>query len=264
MNKLYLILLLFVLACDPPTDTENNTIETPNTNLMPNVLQAGLNSHGGLENWRNMRTLEYDFQKDSATMEHQMIDLQNRKVLLGTDDYKVGFDGKEVWVSPNKAAFGKMSARFYHNLRFYFFALPFLAADPGISYELMPDKTLNGETYDAVKLTYDDNVGDAPEDEYILCFDKNSHQMEWLLYTVTYFTGEKASKYNALHYADWTEVNGLLFPKTMSGYTFENDTIGTKRYDRNFKNIQISSEVPNQDMFEMPEGAEVDYLNAED
>ncbi|MEM0994884.1 MAG: DUF6503 family protein [Bacteroidota bacterium] len=260
MDKFYFVVLLFTIACSAPNTTEENSSSAPDpTEQLPATLQAGLEAHGGLATWQQMRTLAYDIDKDSTTTEHQLIDLQNRKVLLSTDDYRLGFDGKEVWVLPNKAAFGSRSARFYHNLLFYFYALPFLAADPGINYESMTD-TLNNEAYDAVKLTYDAGVGDAPDDEYILYFDQKTHQMEWLLYTVTYFTGEKGTKYNALNYAEWQTVNGLRIPRLLTGYTYANDSIGSKRYDRYFDNVSISSDVPDQSIFEVPAGAEIDSL----
>lgn len=258
MKKLYYCLFCMAVACATPTVEEQST--TTPINPLPEILERGLEAHGGLAQWQQMRTLEFDIQKDSTTVEHQLIDLQNRKVLLRTDQYQVGFDGQEVWVAPNKAAFGSRSARFYHNLLFYFYALPFLAADPGINYEALPNTKFNGKTYDAVKLTYNEGVGDAPEDEYILYFDSASHQMEWLLYTVTYFTGQKGKKYNALHYAEWQNVNGLLLPELLSGYTFTNDSIGTKRYDRRFENVRIQTATPDQTIFEMPAVAEIDSL----
>ncbi|MEL6720610.1 MAG: DUF6503 family protein, partial [Bacteroidota bacterium] len=194
MNKLYFLLTLTIIACNTP---QPETEEVPNYDHLPEVLLAGLEAHGGIDRWQEMQTLEYDLMKDSIT-EHQLIDLKSRKVLLSTNPatYTLGFDGQEVWVSPEKAAFPGNSARFYHNLYFYFYAMPFIASDPGINYEVMKNDSLNGELYDAVKISYNAGVGDAPDDEYILYFDKESHQMEWLLYTVTYYTGEKGTRYN--------------------------------------------------------------------
>jgi len=258
MNKLYFLLALLVIACSTPqTETE----KAPSYDHLPEILLAGLEAHGGINKWQNMQTLEYDLTKDSM-IEHQLIDLQSRKVLLSTnpDTYTIGFDGKEVWVSPNKAAYPGNSARFAHNLYFYFYAMPFIAADPGINYEELPNDSLNGEVYDAVKISYNAGVGDAPDDEYILYFNQETHQMEWLLYTVTYFTGEKGTRYSAINYSEWQSLNGLLLPEVLTGYKFEKDTIGEKRYDRIFKNVTISPTPADQSIFEMPTQAEIDSL----
>lgn len=255
-----MLFLSLLLACAPAAnDSTTDSEMMPQQTDLPELLQIALKAHGGLEQWQAMRTLSYDIERNGMT-EHQLVDLRNRKVLLGTKQYQVGFDGKEVWVAPNKAAFGKSSARFYHNLRFYFFAMPFIAADPGIKYEVIKNDSLNGKIYDAIKLTYEAGVGDAPKDEYLLYFDQNTHQMEWLLYTVTYFTGEKGDKYNALHYAEWRTVEGLVLPEKLVGYTFKNDSIGNKRYERTFENIELSKDIPDQAIFEIPAVSEIDSL----
>lgn len=258
MNKLYFLLVLVIFACNTP---QPEAEEVPSYDHLPKTLLAGLEAHGGIDKWYEMQTLEYDITKDSI-IEHQLIDLPSRKVLMNTnpDTYTLGFDGKEVWVSPERVAFPGNSARFYHNLYFYFYAMPFIAADPGINYEEMPNDSLNGEAYDAVKISYNAGVGDAPDDEYILYFDQASHQMKWLLYTVTYFSGEKSTRYRAINYSKWQDLNGLLLPEVMTGYKFANDTIGEKRYDRVFNNAKISTTPVDQSIFEMPAQAEIDSL----
>lgn len=261
----YLLLLSSLFACQATeqsnTETNSNTepepIEIP-TNL-PKELAAGLEAHGGLAKWKSMKTLEYEIERAEST-EHQLIDLENRKVLLSHQDYKLGYDGQEVWVSPNKAAFGKGSARFYHNLIFYFHAIPFVLADPGINYEVLEPRELDGRLYDAVKITYNAGVGDAPEDYYIAHFDQETHQMKLLLYTVTYYSGQASDKFNALMYDEWEEVNGLLVPKLMRGYKYADGQLGELRYERPFNNIKLSTEKPDQSLFEMPEMAEIDSL----
>ena len=84
--------------------------------------------------------------------------------------------------------------------------------------------------------------------------------MEWLLYTVTYFSGEKSTRYSAINYSKWQDLNGLLLPEVMIGYKFANDSIGEKRYDRMFNNAKISIAPADQSIFEMPNQAEIDSL----
>jgi hypothetical protein len=226
---------------------------------MPKELLKGIEAHGGLERWNEMQTWEYTITRNEQP-EHHFIDLKSRKVLLSHADYKLGFDGNEVWVSPNKAAFGKGSPRFYHNLYFYFHAFPFIMSDPGINYEVLPKKELNGKLYDAVKISFNAGVGDAPDDYYIAHFDPDTHQMHLLLYTVTYFKGKPGDKFNAIIYDDWQKVNGLLVPRSMKGYKYEDGKLGDKRYERVFNDVKLSTTAANQSMFEKMAGAEVDEL----
>jgi hypothetical protein len=84
--------------------------------------------------------------------------------------------------------------------------------------------------------------------------------MEWLFYTVTYYSKEKQNKFNALHYSEWEDISGLIPPKSMSGYKTENDTVSVKRYDSEFSEIRISEQKLNDSLFSMPGEAEIDSL----
>lgn len=259
---LFFLLIFCGLACGESAAGDGAMeAEATATAPLPDLLAKSLEAHGGLDRWRSMKTMQYTVDR-AGKPEHHLIDLETRKVLLTHDDYRVGFDGKEVWVAPNKAAFGDGSARFYHNLRFYFISMPFIIADPGINYEVLPQRELQGKSYDALRVTYAAGVGDAPEDEYILHFDPETHRMEWLLYTVTYYTGEAGDRYNALHYDEWEEANGLLMPANMAGYRFQNDTIGEMRYARPVEALQLSTTVADPQQFMMPAEAEIDSLIA--
>ena len=255
MNKnwlFYTLLLLVITAC--------STTQVPLTQQqeLPNLLKQGLTAHGGLAQWNKMHTLKYSIERNDKP-EHHLIDLKSRKVLLTHEDYKLGFDGKEVWVTPNLEAFGKGSPRFYHNLIFYFYAIPFVLADPGINYEVLPQKEIEGQQYNVLKISYQDGIGDAPDDYYIAHFNTTTNRMDWLLYTVTYYSGEKNEKYNALKF-DWQEVNGLWVPSKMTGYKTKDGKITDFRYSRLFKNVSITSEPANSAIFEMPKGAAIDPL----
>ena len=218
----------------------------------------GLEAHGGLKMWERKKTMEFSIPKGEAEELHQ-IDLPSRKVLISHPDYELGFDGNEVWIT-DREAFGRLSPRFYHNLIFYFFACPFVLADPGIQYEVLPQRELNGKTLNAIKISYNDGVGDAPDDYYIVHFDVETNEMYLLLYTVTYFNQEKNENYNALIYDDWEEIGSLKVPQSMTGYRFAADTLGEQRYVRPFNRIEISERSLDPAIFEMPEGAVIDTL----
>ena len=247
------LLLLLGTACNKSIIPNNTT--TPAIKL-PSVLQTALNAHGGLQAWNNVNTIEYTIQKKEQP-EKQIIDLKSRRVRIENETYTLGYDGQEVWVSPNKAAFGKGSPRFYHNLIFYFFAAPFVLADPGIVYEKLPNKTIKGQTYEVLKISYQSGVGDAPDDYYIAHFNTKTHLMDWLLYTVTYYSSEKSEKFSALHY-EWQEINGLFVPSKMTGYKYADGEIGDLRYERPFLSVQLKKEKMKDAIFAMPQGAEID------
>ena len=229
---------------------------------IPTELLAGLKAHGGMDSWKKYGKLSYDLTKRGRS-EQLVTDLHSRKVLLTLSDYKIGYDGQNVWITPNKAAMGGGSPRFYHNLNFYFFAVPFVFADPGIKYEVLPAREIDGKVYDVVKISFNEGVGDAAGDYYVAHFDQETHQLYLLLYTVTYFSGESHENYNAIIYHEWQNTGELLVPKMMKGYKYADGEIGEQRYEARFDNVVFEENKPDASLFAMPENAEIDSLKVD-
>ncbi|MGJ8667717.1 MAG: DUF6503 family protein [Patiriisocius sp.] len=149
------------------------------------------------------------------------------------------------------------NARFYHNLMFYFYAMPFVLADDGISYTDIPETELDGKKYKGVKISYGDGVGDSPKDEYMLYFDPATNQMTWLAYTVTFNKDEKNDNWKFIKYDKWQEVNGLMLPEKMTWYNVENNLPTSERSDLRFSKVTATETVLDNKIFERPKGAVV-------
>ena len=266
MKKYYLLLsliTLLLLNCGPKQQPaeEPETAEIIESEEAPSPLKPYFDAHGGVDRWRSFGTLSYDVIQGEAKEKH-LFDLHSRKVLLEKEEvYQLGFDGKDVWVSPTLGAFDRnYPPRFYHNLLFYFFSLPFVYADPGVIVENMEPREVEGKTYNIVKISYQSGVGDSPKDEYINYFDAETNQLRYLLYTVTFFSGEKSQDHNAISYDQWQEVNGLLVPKEFTFRTWDGENFGEERATDTFENVQFKEETPDQDLFVRPVNAEVDTV----
>ena len=173
----------------------------------------------------------------------------------------MGFDGKQVWVYPASEDADRQRMRY--NLIFYFYAFPFVVGDPGVNYESIEQMSLKNKIYDAIKITYNAGVGDAPNDSYIILSDPSTHQMEWLLYTAT-FGGEASDRFSLIKYEGWKEMEGVVLPSILQWYTFTNNEVGDPRGPaRIFENIQVSNEYPSMENFLMPEGASIAKLPEE-
>ncbi|MBC6427233.1 MAG: hypothetical protein GDA51_12395 [Ekhidna sp.] len=207
-------------------------------------------AHGGYEQWDRMKTLSYK-KEEETTITH----LKNRKIRLESPDRVIGFDGENVWVTPDSA--DASNARFYHNLFFYFYAMPFVVGDPGANYEVLEKRELKGKAYNRIKIGFNQGVGDAPDDNYIIFSDPETNRMEWLMYTVTYRSGKPGEKYNLINYKSWEEFNSLILPTAIEWYQFQNDSVGGPRSEVVFENIEILESAPDPALFEMPEGAQI-------
>jgi hypothetical protein len=83
--------------------------------------------------------------------------------------------------------------------------------------------TFNDKTYPGYKISYNSNVGTSPDDNYFIYFNPDTNLMEWLGYTVTYFSKKPTVKTNLIRYNSWENVNGLLLPKAITWYEKDNN-----------------------------------------
>jgi len=226
-------------------------------------------AHGGLETFKEFNVVEYDlkdwpFSSVGELNDHQLIDLNSRRILITGDTYKIGFDGSEVWITPNMEALGGIPPRFYSSTPFYFFGLPFLLADNGVNLESLGTKKLRGTEYKVVKASFDNGIGDTPDDDYVAYINKETNQLKLVLYTVTYPALMKGKtieelEYRAAVYDEWQEVDGLIVPKKLSFYVWTDDTLAeTPRGSIRFENVSFKKESPDPAIFQKPEGAVVD------
>jgi hypothetical protein len=256
-NILLIVMCLFALmACKQESKTiDYKDVELNiSTTIYPETMSKILDAHGGIDAWNTMQQLYYEIEKPVVN-DVYIVALKSRKSLIASEHHLLGFDGENVWLKNLDTVTYKSNPKFYYNLMFYFYAMPFVLGDDGINYSESEPLEFEGTTYPGVLISYEAGVGESPEDEYILYYHPETYKMEWLGYTVTYFSKEKSKEFHFIKYSDWQEVNGLLLPKTLSWYNYENNKPTTFRNDVNFVNVKLSKEVPNEDMFKVPDSA---------
>ncbi|NQY07384.1 MAG: hypothetical protein HRT68_14620, partial [Flavobacteriaceae bacterium] len=109
-----------------------------------------------------------------------------------------------------------------------------------------------------MKISYEANVGDSPDDNYFIYANPETGQMEWLGYTVTYGKDGPSDSVSYIRYNDWIAVNGLTLPNSLQWYNSENNSPSKPVGDRvAFKNISVSEEKIDTAKFAKPEGAQL-------
>lgn len=229
-------------------EVENKAIEYPED------LMNVFNQHGTLSLWKSMKTLSYEIVKDGGN-EKQTIDLKERKEVIHAPTFTSGFDGTEYWVEADSTYEG--NPKFYTNLIFYFYAMPFVLSDEGIHYERADTLTHENQKYPGYKITYGDGVGVSPQDEYYIYYNKDNYEMAWLGYTVTYFSGEPSQKISWIKYNDWKIINGLKLPNSMTWYNVENGEITEPKRKREFTKVQLSKSASPSSIFTKTKKARV-------
>lgn len=237
-NLLYLFVLALVVgACNAPATTETATAPKVDLSKYPADLQKVFAKHGSLATWKKMKALSYEIVKEEGN-EKQMIDLHDRRERIEATNFKTGYDGTNFWVEADTSYKG--NPVFYHNLMFYFYAMPFVLADDGIIYGETEPLAFEGKSYPGIRISYDDGVGVSSKDEYFIHYDPETYQMAWLGYTVTYFSGEKSERISWIRYNDWKEFNGVVLPNAMTWFKVEEGKLIEPRNTRAFANVKVS------------------------
>ncbi len=258
MRATFLLSLIFLAAaCGHPPETPAPPV------IVPAALEAPLVAHGGLDLWRSFGTLEYDFVRGESS-DHQIIDLHTRRVRISNEAYTIGFDGDDVWITPDKDALDYGAGpRFYSGTYFYFFSIPFVLADPGVHQEVLPQRELDGKAYDVVRCTFGSGTGDSPGDQYIAYFDPDTHRLHLLLYTVTFgrtVDPDAEPRFGALLYDRWQTVDGLVVPEHAAYHKWEGDHLGDFRGEIAFRNVGFRPESPDEALFARPDSAFIDAM----
>lgn len=258
-KRITFLFLLILVACkqqtrEAPVKETKIIPETANSiRKYPEALQKVFDTHGGLDLWKKQRTLEYTMTRDGNPETH-ITDLRTRHDLIYTDAYRIGFDGRP-WVLDIDKVF-KRNPEFYHNLFFYFYAMPFILADDGINYGETADLEFEGKSYPGIEITYNEGVGTSPKDEYYIHYDPETYEMTWLGYTVTYRTGEDSDIIKWIRYDDWTSIDGLQLPQSFSWYGYEGRNIKDLRNTVVFEKISLSKEPQTAAFYAKPEMGE--------
>lgn len=255
---LFFLLGFAVFSCQEAAETADTASETAEVAHHLDGAPAGLlkvlETHGGYDLWEAQQAMTYTV---VSKQEKHQIELPTRKVRLETDKYTIGFDGQDVWLQQDSAHYSG-SARFYHNLYFYFIAMPFVLADPGIKYEEVAPVSFEGVDYPGIKVSYEANVGDSPDDNYILYYHPEAYVMEWLAYTVTYRSKEPSDNFRLIRYADWKSIDGLILPQQLTWYKYEEGTIVEPSRDPMLvEGMEFSTTALDAAIFAKPEDAEV-------
>jgi hypothetical protein len=260
MKPLVIFLTLFILtACNQAKKSQNQ--ETPRADekeeaeAFPPAIQMVLEAHGGLERWKEQKTLQFQMVEDQGSVTHT-IDLGSGMDRIDGPTYSLGFDGQDVWLADSAKTF-EGDPVFYHNLMFYFYAMPFVFADTGIVYGETEELVYDGNTYPGIRINYQGGVGTSPKDEYYVYYHPETHVMTWLGYTVTYFSDAPSDDLHWVRYDDWNEVDGLLLPSEMTWYNYEGRTIKDARQTVAFEGVSLSDSSRGDEFYQGPEDARV-------
>lgn len=166
------------------------------------------------------------------------------------------YDGSEVYITPDSAQ--TQGARFDIFTWQYFFAMPFKLTDPGTVWEDKGAKMLDSTSYDTAQLSFKSDIGDSPDDWYIVYKEPETNRLKAASYIVT-FSKEQAEAEkdpHAIVYSDFKSVKDIDIATKWSFHNWNNtDGFGEKLGEATISNIQFFS--PDEGYFKAPENAKL-------
>ncbi len=263
MKKFGVIILVSVIAFSckqdsksPETEDVKEEIIEKAVNGYPETLVKVFDAHGGLDKWKTFLGLYFEIER-SDYQEKYTVDLKDRRSRIEYKSHVLGYDGKDVWVKNLDTLDFKGNPRFYYNLMFYFYAMPFILGDDGIRYAEADPLNYEGTEYPGISISYDSGVGESPEDEYILYYNPRTFRMEWLAYTVTFFTKAKSDRLSLIKYHAWNDVDGLQLPSVLQWHEFTDGAVSTQINEMFFVNAKLQADIPADENFTVVEGAAI-------
>lgn len=261
IKYLAIIIALLALSCkENATETttqETEITEAVTTSIYPENITKVFDAHGGIDNWNKMKTLAFTLERPNGN-EITTVDLKTRAELIDFPTHMQGYDGSSIWIK-NKGDNENdgRRAKFYRGLMMYFYAMPFIVGDNGIIYEDVEPLEFEGKTYPGILISYEAGIGSSPNDQYIIYYDAETGQMEWLGYTVTFGRDGKSENFNFNRYNNWETINGIVLPKSIDRYTSEDNKPKELRGKIEFLDGKVTEQAPDQTMFAVPEAAKV-------
>lgn len=122
-----------------------------------------------------------------------------------------GYDGRTTWQTVGGTlTTDEQSLRradFLRKTNFYWFAMTFKLLDPGLRYTYEGIRKVAGTSYELVKVTFDEGVGDV-SDTYVLYINPRTWRIDRFLFTVLDFG--KTEPF--LMTVQYERVDGVLLP----------------------------------------------------
>ena len=232
------------------------------------IVWESIEAHGGLTRWFANGPIFFRFKYeplgDSTTRDtYQTVDTWSSMArhYYSVDETKqFGWDGEQAWyVSQDDKL--DINPRFWSLTPYYFIAMPFVLADPGVNLELLGEQSVDDQAFDVVEVTFGEDVGDAPDDYYVVYFDQETRKVHGLRYVVSYKGffpdgGHSPEKY--MRFEGEQTVDGITLARNYPTYKWnkEEATIGEKVTAIELSEVEFRPDVK-KEYFEAPDGAEV-------
>jgi len=154
------------------------------------------------------------------------------------------FDGRDAWVSPSTSNFQR--ARFHVRAWPYLLAAPLKLRDHGVRFEDLGERTLDGRTYSAAKLTFLPGAGDSPDNWMIAYREPGTNRLAAMAFIDTYGKERAAAEREpeVVWFQDFVTVAGVTLPTTLALHRWSEGATGELLGTVVFSNLEFVTPEP--------------------
>ena len=253
-----------VMQAAPASDQVNARVAQAEERL--NASEAGrriwqaMEAHGGLSTWYANGPLYFQFNYqplDDGTPRNtyevaNYWSAQTRHQLAEDTTVQYGWDGQQAWATDTAAI--PYNVRFWSLTPYYFVGIPFVLGDEGVNLESLGEDTFEEKTYDLVKVTFGEGVGDAPDDYYVIYVGQEDHRVGAIRYIVSYpgYFPDGGHLPEKLMACDGAQtVGGITLPEGYRTFWWKEDAAGEHITDISVSEVAFRPEI-RQDYFDTP------------
>jgi len=199
------------------------------------LVMESINAHGGKEKWYGNGLLQFRWKyhmtdRGAIVDSVQTVDPSSLAVVheVPGKDIKFGWNNGKTWISPKDATFTP-PPQFWSLTPTYFIGIPFVFNDENAEFKLLEEtKKFEGKDYTQVKITYNKEAGESPDDYYVLLIDPETKLTIGTYYIVTHplvaKNGVGPEKFITLD--NLTDINGVKLASGHRTMKMENGKIG--------------------------------------
>lgn len=261
MRNLVVLIALVFVSCS--AQKENKQEESPQSSAVAeqvNPVIKSIQEAHNLDGFMEEKIISFDINLifgGNERLDASIYSTTNSSNVLveNSENTRLLFDGNDIWIHPKDSLYD--GARFDALTWSYFFMAPFKLNDPGTHHT--EPKRLPYQENDSLmttKLTFGENIGDAPDDWYVVYQNEESKVLEAMAYIVTFGGRDQAKAAqnpHAISYSDYTKVKGIPFAQQWKFWNWsEEEGLEDQLGEATISNIQFSDDAS---IFDKKEGA---------
>ena len=203
MKSIFPLFLIFVLVgCGPASTTEKE-------NLVKQIEKAHQK-----DEFLSKKAIEFNINlsfggKERLNAKMTLLTNSTKGLLELNDSSKIYYTNEKVYHSPNLK--NEKGVRFDAYTWSYFMLFPYKLSDEGTNWSAVEELKLADKNYNTQKLTFGQDIGDAPDDWYLVYSNPKTKIIEYAAYIVTAkkTVQEAEADPHAIQYTNYKTVNGV-------------------------------------------------------